>query len=114
MIIGTHTILFSADADADRAFLRDVLHFSHVDAGGGWLLFALPPSELAVHPGTSPSHQMYFMSNDLDQDIADLANKGVTCGPTSEERWGTLTSIPLPGGGSVGLYEPRHLLAHDA
>ena len=109
MITGAHVIVYSRDADADRAFFRDVLEYPHVDAGGGWLIFKLPPAEVAVHPveGQS-SHELYLMCDDVNATVEQLAAKGVTCGPVSDQGWGLLTSIRLPGGGELGLYEPRH------
>jgi predicted enzyme related to lactoylglutathione lyase len=114
VINGSHVILYSADADADRAFFADVLRLPHVDAGGGWLIFGLPPAEAAVHPAEAASHQLYFMCDDIESTIAELRAKGVefTTG-ISEERWGRLTSFKLPGGGEVGMYEPRHPTAAD-
>jgi len=115
MITGAHAILYSKDADADRAFLRDVLGFPHVDAGHGWLIFALPPSEVAVHPvegDEAETHELYLTCDDLAATIKDLRKAKVACGPVSEQRWGLLTQIQLPGGGKLGLYEPRHPLAH--
>jgi hypothetical protein len=98
-----------AHADADRAFFRDVLEYPHVDAGGGWLIFKLPPAEVAVHPvDGAGSHELYLMCDDVNSTVEQLAAKGVTCGPVSDQGWGLLTSIRLPGGGELGLYEPRH------
>ncbi|HZN84646.1 MAG TPA: extradiol dioxygenase [Mycobacterium sp.] len=108
MITGAHVILYSRDADADRAFFRDVLQYPHVDAGGGWLIFKLPPGEVAVHPADGPSHELYLMCDDVTATVEQLAAKGVTCGEVSDQGWGLLTSIRLPGGGDLGLYEPRH------
>jgi catechol 2,3-dioxygenase-like lactoylglutathione lyase family enzyme len=108
MITGAHVIIYSRDADADRAFFRDVLEYPHVDAGGGWLIFKLPPGETAVHPAESPSHELYLMCDDVNATVEQLAAKGVTCGQVSDQGWGLLTSIRLPGGGELGLYEPRH------
>jgi catechol 2,3-dioxygenase-like lactoylglutathione lyase family enzyme len=109
MIDGAHVILYSADADADRAFLRDVLGFPNVDAGGGWLIFALPPTEVAVHPATpGGTHQLYWMCSDIAALVASLADQGVTCGEVEDQGWGLLSSIPLPSGMAVGVYEPRH------
>ena len=108
MIYGSHVVVFSADADADRVFLADVLGFEHVDAGGGWLIFGLPPAEVAVHPADAPGAELYFMCDDLAAEIEDLAGKGVACSDVQEERWGSVTKIRLPGGGEVGLYQPRH------
>jgi hypothetical protein len=109
VINGAHVIVYSGDADADRAFFRDVLEYPHVDAGGGWLIFKLPPAEVAVHPVEGAgSHEMYLMCDDVDTTVEQLAAKGVTCSPVSDQGWGMLTSIRLPGGGELGLYEPRH------
>ena len=114
MINGAHVIIYSRDAEADRAFFRDVLEYPHVDAGHGWLIFKLPPAEVAVHPADTESHELFLMCDDLDQTIADLKAKGVEfVQPVQEERWGVLTSIRLPGGGEVGLYQPLHERAHD-
>jgi catechol 2,3-dioxygenase-like lactoylglutathione lyase family enzyme len=109
VITGAHVILYSRDADADRAFFRDVLEYPYVDAGGGWLIFKLPPAEVAVHPvDGAGSHELYLMCDDVKATVEQLAAKDVTCGPVSDQGWGLLTSIRLPGGGELGLYEPRH------
>ena len=109
MVFGAHVIIYSADATADRAFFRDVLGFPSVDAGHDWLIFALPPAELAVHPAESGgAPELYFMSDDLNADIAVLRDKKVQCSEVEDERWGTVTRIRLPGGGEVGLYQPKH------
>jgi catechol 2,3-dioxygenase-like lactoylglutathione lyase family enzyme len=109
MIFGAHVIVYSKDATADRAFCRDVLGFSSVDAGGGWLIFALPPAEVAVHPAEeSARHELYFMCDDLKAEIEALSEKGIRCSEVDEARWGSMTSIRLPGGGDVGLYQPTH------
>lgn len=115
MITGTHLIAFSRDPDADRAFLADVLGQRHVDAGGGWLIFAMPPAELAVHPSEGPvGQELYLMCDDIEATMADLSAKGVEfTQEVSEERWGRLTRFRLPGGGEVGMYEPRHQTAID-
>jgi catechol 2,3-dioxygenase-like lactoylglutathione lyase family enzyme len=111
MINGAHVIVYSQDAEADRAFFRDVLGFPSVDAGHGWLIFALPPSELAVHPvDGGVAHELYLMCDDLPAQIRTLAGQGVECGAVEEARWGSLTRVSLPGGGAVGLYQPRHPL----
>jgi catechol 2,3-dioxygenase-like lactoylglutathione lyase family enzyme len=109
MIFGSHVIVYSQDAPADRDFFRDVLGFSSVDAGSGWLIFALPPAEVAVHPteGTA-SADLYFMCDDLQAEMQALAAKGVTCSQVEEARWGSVTKISLPGGAEVGLYQPKH------
>jgi len=108
MIFGSHVVLLSADADADRAFFSDVLGFDHVDAGGGWLIFGLPPAEAAVHPAETPASELYFMCDDLVAEMRTLAAKGVQLSQVEEARWGSVTKIRLPGGGEVGLYQPRH------
>jgi hypothetical protein len=108
LINGAHFLLYSKDPDADRAFLRDVLGFTHVDAGHGWLIFALPPSEIAVHPADQNSCVLYLMSDDVRAEIAKLKAKNVHCAPVDEVRWGITTTFTLPGGGAVGLYQPSH------
>ncbi|MDE2113152.1 MAG: extradiol dioxygenase [Alphaproteobacteria bacterium] len=109
MINGAHVILYSKDAEADRAFFQKVLNFPHVDVGHGWLIFKLPPSEVAVHPSDdNDRHEFYLMCDDLDAEMARLKKAGVACEPPSDEGWGVLTHIMLPGGGKLGLYEPRH------
>ena len=113
MISGAHAMLFSADPDADRAFLKDVLEIPCVDSGGGWLIFALPPAEIAVHPTDgAPQQELYLMCDDIEATVAELTGRGVTTeGGISDQGWGLLTTIRLPGGGSLGLYEPRHPVA---
>jgi hypothetical protein len=114
MIFGAHVVIHSRDAAADRAFLRDVLGFASVDAGHGWLIFALPPAEVAVHPAESHNrHEFYLMCNDLQAEISSLAAKGVQCSDMHEARWGSIVQIRLPGGGEVGLYQPKHPTALD-
>jgi catechol 2,3-dioxygenase-like lactoylglutathione lyase family enzyme len=116
VINAAHVVLYSRDAEADRAFLRDVLAYPFVDAGDGWLIFKAPPTELAVHPAgdNAASEQLYFMCEDLEATTAELAEKGVAlASPVANVGWGVLTSIQLPGGGTVGLYQPRHETAHD-
>jgi hypothetical protein len=108
MIYGSHVILFSNDSDADRAFLNDVFGFDNVDAGGGWLIFRLPPAELAMHPAETDGAELYFMCDDLATEMQNLAEKGVRFSEVEEARWGSLTKIRLPGDGTVGLYQPRH------
>ena len=113
MINGMHAIIYSRDAEADRVFIRDVLGFASVDAGGGWLIFALPPAEIAVHPAESNGkHELYLMCSDVKAEIAQLAGHGITCAPVSDQGWGLLTKVRLPGGGDLGLYEPRHAVAY--
>ena len=109
MIFGAHVIVYSKDAAADRAFLRDVLGFSSVDAGHGWLIFALPPAEAAVHPADGDErHELYFMCDDLKAEVSELGKKGVRFSDMQEARWGLITRIRLPGGSEVGLYQPKH------
>ena len=123
IVNGVHILIYTANPDADRAFFRDVLGFKHVDAGHGWLIFGLPPAEAAFHPidgsGTSAqadrmigSH-VYLMCDDLRATIADLAQKNVVCTAVKEERWGIRTTVPLPSGGEVGLYQPLHPVAYN-
>ncbi|MEP6658329.1 MAG: extradiol dioxygenase [Acidimicrobiales bacterium] len=114
MIFGSHVIVYSQDATADRDFFREVLGFSSVDAGHGWLIFALPPAEVAVHPTDGAANTaLYLMCDDLEAEMSALRAKGVTCSQVEEARWGSVTKISLPGGGEVGLYQPRHPLAHS-
>jgi catechol 2,3-dioxygenase-like lactoylglutathione lyase family enzyme len=109
MLTGAHTIIYTSDPETDRAFFRDVLRFEHVDAGGGWLIFALPPGEVACHPSERGRHELYLMCDELDGTVAQLRRRGAeVSGDVAEESWGRLTSICLPGGGELGLYEPHH------
>jgi len=109
MITGAHAILYSTDADADRAFLRDVLGFPHVDAGEGWLIFRLPPAEVAVHPSDeNDAHELFLMTDDVEALVASMAGRGIATAPISEQGWGRLTQVTLPGGGKLGIYQPRH------
>jgi predicted enzyme related to lactoylglutathione lyase len=115
MINGGHVIIYSRDPEADRAFFADVLEHPYVDAGGGWLIFKLPPAEIAVHPADGPeSHELYYMCDDIDATMTELAAKGVEfTQPMTEAGWGRLTRFRLPGGSEVGMYEPRHPRATD-
>jgi hypothetical protein len=124
MITGAHAVIFSKDPEADRAFLRDVLRFPYVDVGGGWLIFGLPPSEVAVHPAAAAPaaaapaaaaaaeatgrHELYLMCEDVEAFVCDMAARDVVCGPVTDLRWGLLTEVVLPGGGKLGVYQPRH------
>ena len=109
MIIGAHSIIYSRNPDADRAFLRDVLHLPGVDAGGGWLIFGLPPAEVAVHPSDSNDvHELYLMCDDVEAFVADMKKRAVACGPVQNQGWGLLTEVTLPGGGKLGIYQPGH------
>jgi hypothetical protein len=112
MIFGAHVILNSTNPSADRAFLRDVLGFSAIDAGGGWLILGLPPTEAAVHPAAeNGGHELYLMCDDINEEIANLYLRGVQCSPIHKETWGNITTIELPGGGTLGLYQPLHATA---
>lgn len=109
MITGMHAIVYTADAEADRAFFRDVLEFPSVDAGDGWLIFTLPPAELACHPtDDAPTHELYLMCDDVRATAEALRGKGIETTPIVEPRWGLLTTLTTPGGTKIGLYEPRH------
>jgi catechol 2,3-dioxygenase-like lactoylglutathione lyase family enzyme len=109
MITGAHIIVYSQDPESDRAFFRDVLKFPPVDAGHGWLIFALPPAEVAFHPSEKNDvHELYFLCDDLKAAMEAFQKKNVKCGPVKKERWGNVTQITLPGGGRIGLYEPKH------
>ena len=109
MISGAHVMIFTQDEAADRAFFRDVLEIPCIDSGGGWLIFKLPPSELGIHGGErNDFHQLYLMCDDLDAEIARLAGKKVACSEVKSANWGRFTGVPLPGGGTIGLYEAHH------
>jgi len=114
VIAGAHTLIYAEDAEAARAFLRDVVGFSSVDAGGGWLIFALPPGELAVHPGPGNgkgvgNHELSFMCHDIEATVTELKGKGVEfTAPVTEESYGLITRFRIPGAGEIALYEPRH------
>jgi len=125
MITGTHLLLYSTDPDADRAFFRDVLAFLSVDAGGGWLIFALPPAEMGVHPANTPfvqrhaDHDMtgavlYLMCDDLHSTVKALQARKVACSKVEAADWGMVTSVALPSGGRIGLYQPTHPTAFAA
>jgi catechol 2,3-dioxygenase-like lactoylglutathione lyase family enzyme len=118
-INGAHWVLYSTDAEADRTFFRDVLGLRSVDAGGGWLIFALPGTELAVHPGDGSFVQrhgdhallgglLYFMCDDVKMASAALEGRGVACSPIENADWGDYTLVRLPSGGQIGLYQPHH------
>lgn len=109
MISGAHTVLFAHDAEAARRFFADVLELDSVDAGGGWLIFGLPPAELAVHPGEAPPRQeLYLMCEDITSLRERLEGRGVATAPVEDQAWGLLSSVEVPGLGSLGIYEPRH------
>jgi catechol 2,3-dioxygenase-like lactoylglutathione lyase family enzyme len=116
MLTGAHAILYAKDADRTRAFFRDVLGFRHVDAGDGWLIFALPPAEMGIHPAEeSGRHELYLTCDDVAKTVKDLEAKGVRfTQPIADQGWGLLTVMEIPGGGSLGLYQPRHPMAAEA
>lgn len=114
MINGAHVILYSRDAEADRAFDRDTLGFAGVDAGQGWLIFQLPPAEVAVHPTAGePMHEFYLMCDDIEALLAKLGAAGVATGPISDQGWGRLAAIRLPSGADLPIYQPQHPTAYD-
>jgi hypothetical protein len=110
VITAVHAIIYSTDADADRAFIRDVLGFDSIDSGGGWLIFDLPPAELAIHPTDGESHhELYLMCDDLNRTVAELGARGVEFeGGIVDARFGLLTTIRLPSGGGLPIYQPKH------
>jgi catechol 2,3-dioxygenase-like lactoylglutathione lyase family enzyme len=124
MIFGTHVLIYTTDPEADRAFFRDVLDFRSVDIGHGWIIFKLPPSELALHPGDGqfaqrhaghmmPGALVYLMCDDLQATMAALAKKNVVCTEVETENWGIRTTLKMPSGGEIGLYQPKHPTALD-
>ena len=109
MISGVHVILYSKDPKADRVFLKDVLGLPHVDVGEGWLIFGLPPAEVAVHPSEKNDvHELYLMCDDVEAFVAAVEKRGLRCSPVQSMGWGRLTHLSLPGGGRLGAYQPRH------
>jgi hypothetical protein len=109
MINGAHVIIYSKNPEADRVFLREVLSFPHVDVGHGWLIFALPPAEVAVHPGSQNEvHELYLMCDDIAAFIAKMQQHRISCSEVQQQGWGMLTHMVLPGGGKLGVYQPRH------
>jgi len=109
MISGVHLIIYSKKPELDRAFLKDILGLSHVDVGRGWLIFGLPPSEVAVHPGAKNGvHELYLMCDDVNVFIAEMSERGIRASAVKDQGWGLLTTLTLPGGGKLGVYEPRH------
>ena len=109
MIIGAHALVYSRNPGADRRFFRDVLGLTHVDAGGGWLIFGLPPAEVAVHPSDrNDLHELYLMTDDVEALRAKMKTRRIPCSAVTNERWGLVTHVTLPGGGKLGIYEPRH------
>jgi hypothetical protein len=109
MITGAHSIIYSKNPEADRAFLRDILKLTKVDVGHGWLIFGLPPAEVAVHPSDkNDQHEFYLMCDDIKVFAAQMKKNGIVCGPVDDQRWGLLSQLTLPGGGKLGVYQPRH------
>lgn len=109
MITGLHAIIYSSDPQADRGFFRDVLGFPYVDTGDGWLIFKAPPAELAVHPAeTGGPHEVYLMCDDIHEFVANAATRRIVCSVVSDRGWGLLSTLTLPGGGKIGIYEPKH------
>lgn len=122
MITGFHALIYSDDADATRAFFRDVLEWPHVDDGGGWLIFKTTPAELGVHPtagpggevyGTAPNHTCSLMCDDIEATAAELRAKEVTVGEVTDQGFGLVALITVPGAGEMQLYQPRHQLAYE-
>jgi hypothetical protein len=109
MIVGGHSIIYSTNAEADRAFLRDVLRLTHVDVGDGWLIFGLPPAELAVHPSSENDvHEFFLMCDDVEEFVAEMGRHRIACAPVQDRGYGLFTQVTLPGGGKLGVYQPRH------
>ena len=108
MITGSHVIIYSTNPDADRVFLRDVLKLTYLDVGDGWLIFGLPRAEVAVHPAEKSAHELYLMCDDISRFVADMQRHSIACDPVSEQAWGLLTRLALPGGSKLGVHEPRH------
>ena len=109
MIIGAHSIIYSTDPEADRAFFRDVLKLTHVDVGHGWLIFGLPPAEVAVHPSEKNDvHEFYLMCDDIEGFVSAMKQQEIACEPVQDQGYGLLTQLTLPGGGKLGVYQPRH------
>jgi predicted enzyme related to lactoylglutathione lyase len=109
LINGVHIVIYTKDPEADRAFFRDVLKFSSVDAGHGWLIFAMPPLEAAFHDSDkNDQHQLYLMCDDIAAALEDLKSKNVKVSGVNEQRWGRLATFTLPGGGEIGIYQPNH------
>ena len=109
MVNGAHVVIFSSDSDADRAFFREVLDLPSVDAGHGWLIFGLPPAEIAVHPADDNDvHELYLMCDDVEAFVTRMEGHGISTDPIHEADWGLITQLTLPGGGKLGVYQPRH------
>jgi hypothetical protein len=109
MIVGAHSVIYSTKPEADRGFLRDILKLTHVDVGGGWLIFGLPPAEVAVHSSDrNDVHEFYLMCQDIQAFVSAMAMQNIACEPIQNQGWGLLTRLTLPGGGKLGVYQPRH------
>ncbi len=109
MIIGAHSIIYSTNPDADRDFFKDVLKFPNVDVGRGWLIFGLPPAEMAIHPAEDNGlHELYLLCDDIHQFVNEMADQKIDCSSIESQPWGNITYITLPGGGKIGVYEPKH------
>ena len=109
MITGAHSIIYSSDSEADKDFFKNVLKFPNVDIGHGWLIFGLPPSEIAVHPSTENALQeFYLLCDDIHSFVKEMTEKKIVCTTVETQRWGLLTYLTLPGGGKLGVYEPKH------
>ena len=109
MITGAHSIIYSSDSNADLDFFKNVLKFPNVDAGHGWLIFGLPPSEIAIHPSKENGlHEFYLLCDDINSFVEEMAANKIICSTIENQRWGLLTYITLPGGGKLGIYEPKH------
>lgn len=110
MITGAHSIIYSTDAEADRDFFKNILRFPNVDVGQGWLIFGLPPSEIAVHPAEENGlHEFYLLCDDIHSFVEEMKKHKVECSPINHQRWGDISHIILPGGGKLGVYEPKHV-----
>ncbi len=109
MITGVHSIIYSTNPELDRAFLRDVLKLTNIDVGEGWLIFGLPPAELAVHPSEKNDVQeLYLLCDDIESFVQEMSQHNINCGPVQNQSWGLFTQLILPGGGKLGVYQPRH------
>jgi hypothetical protein len=109
MITGAHSIIYSTNPEADRTLLRDILKLPHVDVGHGWLIFGLPPAEVAVHPSDKNDvHEFYLICDDVKEFVATMKEQNITCDEIQDQGWGVLTRLTLPGGGKIGVYQPRH------
>ena len=109
MITGIHLVIYSKDTEADKAFFRDILKLTNVDVGRGWLSFGLPPSELAVHPSSeNDRHEIYLMCDDIKTLVRQMSKQKIVCSEIQNQGWGQLIQLTLPGGGKLGVYQPRH------